>query len=94
MSSVSSIRRALRLCLLCVAALAVSAGMLRAEVKLSSIFGSHMVLQRNLPVHVWGLAEPGETVEVSFRDETRTVKANDLGRWSVYLSAPTPPSRF
>lgn len=44
-----------------------------------------MVIQRDLPVHVWGMASPGEQVSVTFRDETRAVTANHLGRWSVYL---------
>ena len=31
-----------------------------ADVKLASIFGDSMVLQREMPVPVWGWAEPGE----------------------------------
>jgi len=45
-----------------------------------------MVVQRDLPVHIWGLAAPGEAVQVSFRGETRSTTAGQLGRWSVYLS--------
>ena len=58
---------------------------LPAQVTLPSILSSHMVVQRNLPVHVWGLAAGGEEVSVSFRGETRSTKAGQLGRWSVYL---------
>ncbi|MGA9070489.1 MAG: sialate O-acetylesterase [Terracidiphilus sp.] len=57
-----------------------------AQVTLPKILSSHMVVQRDLPVHVWGMAAPGEAVRVSFRDEVRTAKADELGRWSVYLS--------
>ena len=57
-----------------------------AEVTLPKILTSHMVVQRDLPVHVWGLAAPGEAVSASFRGETRSTKAGQLGRWSVYLS--------
>ena len=57
-----------------------------AEVTLPKILSSHMVVQRDLPVHVWGLAAPWEAVSVSFRGETRSTKAGELGRWSVYLS--------
>jgi sialate O-acetylesterase len=56
-----------------------------AQITLPSILASHMVVQRDLPVHVWGLAAPGEAVSVTFRGETRSVKAGPLGRWSVYL---------
>jgi sialate O-acetylesterase len=45
-----------------------------------------MVVQRDLPVHVWGMATAGEDVAVTFRGQTRSTKAGQLGRWSVYLS--------
>jgi len=56
-----------------------------AQVTLPKILTSHMVVQRDLPVHIWGMASPGEGVSVSFRGETRTATASPLGRWSVYL---------
>lgn len=56
-----------------------------AQVSLPKVLGSHMVVQRGLPVHVWGLATPGEAVSVSFRGETRSVTADRLGEWSTYL---------
>lgn len=45
-----------------------------------------MVVQRDLPVHVWGLGAIGQQVTVSFRGESRSGKADELGKWSVYLS--------
>lgn len=59
--------------------------LLPAQVSLPKILTSHMVVQRNLPVHVWGLAAPGEQVSVTFRGEARSAKASAIGRWSVYL---------
>ena len=56
-----------------------------AQVTLPRILADHMVVQRDLPVHVWGMATPGEEVSVSFRGETRATTAGRLGRWSVYL---------
>src|SRR4051812_5954623 len=44
-----------------------------------------MVVQRDLPVHVWGGATPGEQVSVTFRDETRVVTADPLGHWNANL---------
>jgi sialate O-acetylesterase len=58
---------------------------LSAQVTIPRILTSHMVIQRDLPVHIWGLAAPGQEVAVSFRGETRGTEANTLGRWSVYL---------
>lgn len=59
--------------------------LLPAEVTLPKIFATHMVVQRDLPVHVWGWASPGETVNISFRGESLAVRAGALGRWSAYL---------
>jgi sialate O-acetylesterase len=56
-----------------------------AQITLPKILSDHMVVQRDLPVHVWGMAAPGEDVSVSFRGEIRTAQAGRLGRWSVYL---------
>jgi sialate O-acetylesterase len=56
-----------------------------AQLTLPRILSDHMVIQRDLPVHVWGRATPGETVSVTFRDENKTITTNRLGRWSVYL---------
>ena len=63
----------------------LSANFAFADVSLPKVLGSHMVVQRDLPVHVWGWATAGENVTVSFRGATRSVATNDLGQWSVYL---------
>lgn len=57
-----------------------------ADVALPSLLADHMVLQRSLPVHVWGMADPHENVTVTFRGETKFTTADELGRWSLYLS--------
>jgi sialate O-acetylesterase len=57
-----------------------------AEVHIPAIFADHMVVQRDLPVHVWGTADPGEQVRVSFRGETRAVTADHFGQWQAFLS--------
>jgi sialate O-acetylesterase len=56
-----------------------------AQVTLPHVLSDHMVVQRDLPVHVWGKAAPGEQVTVSFRGETRSATADPIGHWSVYL---------
>lgn len=58
---------------------------LGAKVTLPSLLAEHMVLQRGVPIHIWGKASPGEEVSISFRTETRSATADELGRWSVYL---------
>jgi sialate O-acetylesterase len=56
-------------------------------VEVADIFGPEMILQRERPVPVWGVAEPGEKVTVSFAGQSKTTAAGSGGRWSVKLSA-------
>ena len=44
--------------LVALAVVALSAAPAAAEVKLPAVFGDHMVLQQNVPVTVWGWADP------------------------------------
>src|ERR1700722_15930200 len=69
---------------------AFAASPLRAEVKLSKVFTPHMVLQREMPVPIWGSAAPGETVTVKFRGQSKTAVAGQDGKWSVKLDALQP----
>ena len=48
-------------------------------------FGHNMVLQRDAPVPVWGWAEPGETVTVSFQHQQVATKADTNGFWKAVL---------
>ena len=57
----------------------------RAEVSLPVVFSDGMLLQRDLPIHVWGRSAPAENVSATFRGETRAAVADDLGRWQLYL---------
>lgn len=57
----------------------------RADVGLPSVFSDHMVLQRDLPVPVWGTATPGEAVTVRFADRIASTVADAEGRWRVTL---------
>ena len=56
-----------------------------AEIRLPHIFGSHMVLQREKPVTIWGWATPGENVTVQLGSTIETTKANGSGEWKVVL---------
>lgn len=57
----------------------------RAAVRLPSMFGNGMVLQRQAPAPVWGWADPGERVTVSFRRQRVSATAGADGRWRVTL---------
>ena len=58
-----------------------------AAVRPASPFADGAVLQRDRPVPVWGTAEPGETVAVSFAGQERTATADARGCWRVDLPA-------
>jgi sialate O-acetylesterase len=58
-----------------------------ADVALPKILSSHMVIQRNMPIHIWGTAAPQESVTVKFHASTGSTTAGPDGRWSVYLPA-------
>lgn len=53
--------------------------------ELPAIFSNHMVLQRDMPVPVWGKAEPGRTVVVEFGEHSANTKVDVTGFWRVDL---------
>jgi len=88
---------------LILAMLTVGTTMVDAQpLKLHALFTDHMVVQRDAPIPVWGWAKPGQTVEVTFGEETAeaTAQAGEpvnvtrheeayqgLGRWEVTFPA-------
>jgi sialate O-acetylesterase len=56
-----------------------------ADVRLASVFGDGMVLQRGVPVPVWGTADTGEEVRVTLGDRVAQAKADSEGRWKATL---------
>src|SRR5580658_4701690 len=59
----------------------------RAEVRLPKVFASHMVLQREMPLVIWGWAQPNETVTVTLASASAQTQANESGEWKVTLPA-------
>ena len=49
-----------------------------------------MLLQRDMPVRIFGKAAPAESVSVSFRGQNVQATTDALGRWEVWL-APMKP---
>lgn len=56
-----------------------------AELKLPAMFTDGAVLQQGVSVPVWGWADPGAEIKVSFTGQTQTAKAGTDGKWSVQL---------
>ena len=57
-----------------------------ADVRLPALFSSNMVLQRGKSVPVWGWADDGEKVTVTFRDQKVSTTAEN-GKWHLKLSS-------
>lgn len=54
-------------------------------IRVASPFGDHMVLQRERPAPVWGSAEPGEEITVTFAGRVVYATADADGRWRAEL---------
>ena len=61
------------------------------ELTLGSLFQDHMVLQRDMPVPVWGTAEVGQPVTVKFAGQSQSTTVGEDGKWRVDLD-PMPAS--
>jgi sialate O-acetylesterase len=59
----------------------------RADVTLAPLFSDHAVLQRDRPLPVWGRADAGEHVTVTFKGQSVGATADADGRWIIYLAA-------
>lgn len=56
-----------------------------AKVKLPALISDGMVLQREQPVKIWGTADAGESVSVTFMKKKYAATADNNGHWSVTL---------
>lgn len=51
----------------------------------ASPFADHMVLQRDMPLTVWGWGKPGEQVTATIGDQNAAAKVDAQGRWQLSL---------
>jgi len=58
---------------------------LNAKIKVASVLGDNMVLQRNTEVKLWGTADPNQkmTITTSWNKAKLTTTANEKGEWLV-----------
>ncbi|SMD16104.1 sialate O-acetylesterase [Pedobacter nyackensis] len=69
-------------CIICLLLLAIAA---KAEVKLPRLVSNGMVLQRDQNIHIWGWADVGEKISLTFKNKTYTTKASRDRRWAVNI---------
>ncbi|MEC7564457.1 MAG: sialate O-acetylesterase [Planctomycetota bacterium] len=58
-----------------------------AEVTMSSLFTDHMVIQRDIPVVIWGTAAVEEEIHVVLAGHAAKTQADPEGHWRVKLPA-------
>jgi sialate O-acetylesterase len=54
---------------------------------LHAMFQDHAVLQRDRAINVWGQAQPGAEVQITFAGKRASARADDEGRWQAQLPA-------
>lgn len=59
-----------------------------AGVRLPSVIGDGMIIQRDEPICFWGWADPGESFTLTWKGGSHRLAAGEDGRWEITL----PPS--
>ncbi len=67
--------------------LALCSSLLGAGFRLAAPLSDHMVLQREKPIAVWGWADAGEAVTVTFAGRSQSATAGADGKWSLKFDA-------
>ena len=70
------------------------AGHSAAEVVPAKYFADGMIIQRDEPVTIWGIADPGEPVQVRFLGGFWETFADDAGHWELELPARSSGRRL
>ncbi|MDZ4402493.1 hypothetical protein [Prosthecobacter sp.] len=65
--------------------LLLSPSLLLAELKVPHFFSDHMVLQRERAAAIWGKADAGAEVSVSFKGKSASAKAGADGKWRAQI---------
>ena len=55
------------------------------SIELGAPFRNNAVLQREMPVPVWGWSTPGTHIRVQFADQMKTATAGHDGKWMLTL---------
>lgn len=56
-----------------------------AQIRVPRLVSDGMVLQRDMPLRIWGFGSPGERVTVKFAGESASGVTDDNGKWVVQL---------
>ncbi len=59
----------------------------KTQLQLGKVFSDNMVLQRDMPVHIWGKGTPGKKVEVIVTKAKKGTVVRPDSSWSLYFTA-------
>ncbi len=76
-----------RWCLIATVVLGAGLTAAQADVRLPEVISNNMVLQKDIPLPIWGWANAGEEVTVTLGETTVTTTAAGNGKWQVTLPA-------
>lgn len=57
-----------------------------SEITMPRFFSDNMLLQREMPVKIWGKAAPKANVKVEFAGQSKSARADENGDWSLNLA--------
>jgi sialate O-acetylesterase len=52
------------------------------------VYSDNMVLQRDIPLNISGIADAGEKVTIEINGQKQTTKAAENGKWNTTLATP------
>jgi sialate O-acetylesterase len=64
---------------------------LHSQLSLSSLFSDHMVLQQKSNAPIWGMDNPGSTVQIStsWNGKTYSAVTDNAGKWQIKVETPS-----
>src|SRR6476620_2276205 len=67
-----------------------------AEVRLPAIIGSHMVLQQNSDIKIWGWCDPGEKIKITTGWDTSAYNTtgSSAAKWVLTIKTPSAGGPF
>ena len=71
--------------ILLLSVITLSANDCPGQIRLASLFGDNMVIQRDCPVPMWGWADPGQDIRITCAERCWQTKAGKDGRWMTKI---------
>ena len=63
----------------------MSIAQVQAQIKLATVFSDDMVIQRDLPINIWGTASVNAKIKILFKGKTYHGQADNEGSWLIIL---------